>query len=130
MPSNEDKQLIAGAASFSGPIPPPNILESYEHILPGSADRIIIMAEEQARHRQRLEKDIITSNITNERSGMWLAFILTLLFMSFGAYLILNNKETAGYFAVFGPVVFHTGNYIYNKKREVQHSKNAEKNIT
>lgn len=32
-------------ATFKGPIPPPNILQGYENISPGFADRIIGMAE-------------------------------------------------------------------------------------
>ena len=31
--------------SFSGPLPPPEIIEKYESILPGAADRIIRLAE-------------------------------------------------------------------------------------
>ena len=35
-------------ASFSGPIPPPNILAGYNAIEPGLADRIMKMAEHQS----------------------------------------------------------------------------------
>jgi len=108
------------SVTFSGPLPSPSILSGYEDILPGSADRIITMAEEQISHRQSLEQSVIRSNIHNEKTGMWLAFLLTLLLMLFGAYLILNDKNTVGYFAVFGPIIFHAGNYIYNKRKESQ----------
>ena len=42
--------------SFSGPLPPPNVLSAYEDLLPGAADRIITMAEKQLEHRMYLEK--------------------------------------------------------------------------
>ena len=44
---NETKKVIAEViqGEFSGPIPPPSIIEGYERVLPGSADRIITMAE-------------------------------------------------------------------------------------
>ena len=113
----EARMMIA--SSFSGPLPPPNVLRGYEGVLPGSADRIISMAEKQLSHRHDVEARIVKSNLRNESVGMWLSFILTMALMGFGFYLIINDKETAGYFLVFGPVVFHGINYIYNKKREV-----------
>ncbi len=115
------------SASFSGPLPPPNILSGYEKVLPGSADRIIKMAETQIAHRQGLEKEVIKSNIKNEKVGMWLAFSLTVLLLLIGFYLILNEKDgVVAYLLVFGPVVFHAGNYIYNKKREKEIESESE----
>lgn len=38
-------------SEFSGPIPPPSIIKGYEDILPGTAERIVAMAENQAKHR-------------------------------------------------------------------------------
>lgn len=40
---------------FSGPLPPPEVLNGYENTLRGSADRIIRMAERQQNHHLRLE---------------------------------------------------------------------------
>ncbi|MBI1739603.1 MAG: DUF2335 domain-containing protein [Acidobacteriales bacterium] len=48
---------------FSGPLPHPEDLAKYEQVLPGSADRIIRMAERQAEHRQNLEKTVVLSNV-------------------------------------------------------------------
>jgi uncharacterized membrane protein len=51
----EIKSIVHAAAveeQFSGPIPHPNILESYNRILPGAAERILSMAEEEQKHRQ------------------------------------------------------------------------------
>ncbi len=42
------------ALSYSGPIPPPAMLEEYNRIVPGSADRILRMAEDQTTHRHAL----------------------------------------------------------------------------
>jgi len=110
-------------ARFEGPIPHPIILEGYERVLPGAADRILTMAENQAQHRQQMESSVVQSNITHERVGMNYAFILTLLLMGTGFYLIINDKDTAGYFAIFGPVVFSAASYVYSKFREREVSK-------
>ena len=42
-------------ASFSGPIPPPTVLEGYERIIPGAAERILAMAEADAKHQRDIE---------------------------------------------------------------------------
>ncbi len=68
--SNGDQQaeLVSvehRVSSFSGPIPPPEVLAQYESISPGFASRIISMAEIQSSHRQELEKESVRG-ITND----------------------------------------------------------------
>ncbi len=41
---------------FLGPIPPPKVLEDYEKIAPGSAEKIISMAMKEIDHRHAQEK--------------------------------------------------------------------------
>lgn len=100
---------------FSGPIPPPQILLKYEEASRGAANRIISMAENQAAHRRELESKVLTSNIHNERLGMYFAFILTLTLMVLGTYLLMNDKAVEGFIAIFAPAIFQAGNYIYNR---------------
>jgi uncharacterized membrane protein len=42
--------------AFVGPIPPPDVMEEYNRVLPGAAERILAMAENQLAHRQRVER--------------------------------------------------------------------------
>jgi len=41
---------------YQGPITPPELLRQYDEIVPGAADRILEMAEEQSKHRQSCER--------------------------------------------------------------------------
>ncbi len=50
--------------TFSGPLPPPEILKRFDKVVPCTAERIIKMAEEQSAHRRELEKRVIDSDIT------------------------------------------------------------------
>lgn len=61
---------------FSGPIPPPNIISGYEKILPGSADRILTMAEKQSEHRQQMEKKMIEAEARDSLLGIISGFVL------------------------------------------------------
>lgn len=83
-------ELHISARRWSGPLPDPRDLERYDAILPGLADRVVAQWERQSTHRQGIEKDVVGSNIANERRGQWLAFaifVLGLLF-AFGLFWI------------------------------------------
>lgn len=78
------------------------------------------MAENQSQHRQNIEGKVISSNIRNERTAMFLSFVLTGGFAIIGAILLFFDKQVAGYISLFGPSFFHAGNYVYRKYIEKQ----------
>src|SRR5438128_2321125 len=41
---------------YPSPIPPPEILEQYERIIPGASQRFLALVEQQTEHRQGLER--------------------------------------------------------------------------
>lgn len=47
--------LNASVAISQSPWPPPDIIERYETISPGSAERLIRLVEQEAEHRRALE---------------------------------------------------------------------------
>ena len=72
------KQYVAEViqSEFRGPIPPPSIIKGYEEVLPGSADRIIKMAEKQMSHRQDMESVMVHSESRDGLLGVLFAFML------------------------------------------------------
>lgn len=85
--------------SFAGPIPPPQVLKGYEDILPGSADRILTMAENQQQHRLKIEDKAITSQAENSKRGQIFAFIVFILCTFIGlAFAYFDMKTFAGVF--------------------------------
>jgi len=123
---NRQVNKIVTREFFEGPIPHPSILSRYEQIFPGAAKQILEMAERQSAHRQKLEAEIVHSDITNEKRGMNYSLIITLALLLIGAMLLILGKDTAGYFSLFGPSVFHAGNYIYKKLTEDKQLKDKE----
>jgi uncharacterized membrane protein len=101
--------------AFSGPLPPPAILNKYDE---KTRTVIVEMAHQQSTHRQGIELAVISSNIRNERAGMFIAATLTVVMMLGGMWLVANDKEATGLLVTFIPVLFHAGNYIYNKTQE------------
>ena len=62
--------------SFSGPIPHPEILHGYDAIVPGAAERILTMAEDDAKHQRVIEMAALDAAKAEVRLGQWLGFII------------------------------------------------------
>lgn len=78
LPENKP-HIIGKSIEFSGPLPPPIYLEQYDRILPGAAERILAMAEQQSAHRRALEVEVVKSGIVNSRRGLLCGFIIGLV---------------------------------------------------
>ena len=99
--------LNVRGSSFSGPIPPPNIIKGYEEILPGSADRIIAMAENQSKHRQKMEEIKFRSESRDGLLGIIFAFVLGISCIIVAAIIVILVPKSAG--AIFGSLLGITG---------------------
>ena len=83
-------------SAYSGPLPPPEMLQAYEAIAPGFANRIIAMAETQSNHRMELERTILPHREKLPGRGQIFAFILGLFGLACGAYCAVNGQPWAG----------------------------------
>ncbi len=63
------------------------MLESYEKIVAGSADRILRMAEKEQDHRIDWENTALKGNISIQKRGQNLGFLISLISISVGAFL-------------------------------------------
>lgn len=71
---------------FSGPIAHPRHMREYEEILPGSAERIIAMAEKAQSHNQAMENKIIDGTIKISAQAMYLGFLALLILIGGAIY--------------------------------------------
>ncbi|MEI6533555.1 MAG: DUF2335 domain-containing protein [Candidatus Roizmanbacteria bacterium] len=109
---------IIESTYFAGPLPHPYILKKYEEILPGCADRIIKMAEDQSKHRMGLEKEVVGSNIMNEKIGMFVGFVMSIIVIATSTYLVSVNKSIEGFIGYGSMMVLYTYNYASQKRKE------------
>lgn len=87
-----------------GPLPPPDILEAYDRVVPNGADRIMALAERQSQHRQDMEAKVIDGNVWAQRFGVIATFTLTFTAMILGALLVFLGKN-----AYFGSLLSFAG---------------------
>jgi uncharacterized membrane protein len=59
--------IQVATAHYQGPIPPPSILEGFDRIVPGAAQRLIQLAEDESKHRRELEVRTMEANIAAQR---------------------------------------------------------------
>ncbi len=114
LPPNEQAQIIRGITQtieISGPIPSPELLEGYEKILPGLADRIIVMAETELSHTHRMQKETLALehqvqdredkqlhyNHTYKMLGQVLAFLAIALILGLAAFLAWIGNPLFGF---------------------------------
>lgn len=101
--------------SFSGPIPHPRIMAGYEQVLPGSADRILKMAERQQEHRFGLEKTSVESQQKSNTRGQVFGFILSFLVIIGGIVLLLLGMPILGVCLMAGMICLLAGLFIGGK---------------
>lgn len=131
------------SAYWEGPLPPPTALGQYDDILPGSAERIMRMAEAQAEHRIEQEQhssqqeDVRvqtegTAVIGDSRRGyigLIFGFILSLLIISLGAYSIIWGNPWVGVAAIGINIAGLAGVFVYGtnaRRRERERRASAD----
>lgn len=78
LPSRQQtsQQIVQVTEQFSGPLPPPDVLERYNQIAPDAANRIIAMAEQETGHRRNMEQIIVSNEYREARMGQVCAVII------------------------------------------------------
>ena len=92
----QGQTFLTELRASSGPLPPPEVLAGYDRIVPGAAERIISMAENQARHRQQIEKIAIESDSKDARLGLYFGLTIGLVAVIGGVTCIMSGHEVGG----------------------------------
>ena len=85
------------AVQFQGPLPPPELLKGYDDILPGSANRILTMAEGEQTHRHGMEERSMKYGASIAVIGQLFGFLLALTILGGAMYLLATGKNIAGF---------------------------------
>lgn len=74
LPPQVQQQVISiiQAQHWSGPIPSPDALEKYEKVIPGSANRLLQLAEKEQAHRHSMDRESLSTKARDVRRGQYL----------------------------------------------------------
>ena len=84
---------LAQITQYRGALVPASALREYEDLVPGAANRVFSLLEDQARHRMSLEKSVITSSIGHERLGILCGLAIALVGIGGAIFLIHDGKS-------------------------------------
>jgi uncharacterized membrane protein len=104
----------------TGPIPAPAEIGEYERILPGSADRIIRMAEKEQAHRHQIESRGQRHRLGITFVGQLFAFLMGMSGIAGGVYLVKSDKPITGFGVFFTSLATLVGVFFYNRRRTTQ----------
>ena len=111
-PPNPPKHVAPNGAPFTqevihvqqehhGPLPDPRTLEQYNSIIPGAAERILVMAEQNARHAIEMDKEILEAQIvvaqqnhTEATKGQFFGIIGVLAMAAVASYALWRGYPT------------------------------------
>ena len=109
-------QSQAVLTAYSGPLPPPEILEKYKEIYPDAPAIIFDTFKKQSEHRMSLEKKVINAGSLNSTLGIIFGFIISLIVTIGGIFLLYNKIDLPGYTTLIFGLGSLVGIFIYGKK--------------
>ena len=117
IPDDENKkeatEILSGitiseylSQSYSGPLPPADEMAQYEETLPGSANRIIAMTENQNKHRIEMEKIDLPIQHEQFKRGQIFSLIIGVFGLSVTTVLALFGHDVVA--AIIGTITIGT----------------------
>ena len=110
---------VVETSVHQGPLPSPRQFGEYNAILPGSADRILSMAEKEQANRHQWERRHLIGDVVTNIVQLFLGFLLSLALIGGAVYCAANSPWVAGLLvgaSAFGLVgAFIKGKRLFGK---------------
>lgn len=111
------QNVVLAQQQYSGPIPPASELIKYNEACENAADRIITMAEKQAKHRQDMEKAELESRLTTVKFSMICSTLCVIVLSGVIIYAVYKEATGTAIAACIGAIATVAGIFIYHKKK-------------
>ena len=120
LPEEERSLIYQKLEIYQGDLPHPKILEGYNELYPDAAKRIIENGIAETEHRRDMERRYLNANIWAHNLGQVLGFVIAVLIIVGGIYLILKDHQVSGSIlsgvSALGVIGMFTRNKSGNKK--------------
>lgn len=110
-PTLKQEKLLTMHKGYQGPIPSPEFMQNYAKIDPSFPDRIFKLTKDNLNHQytHQNKMDVL------QFCGWASATIITLTAMGLGTYLLMNDKDLAGFSFLIGSALPSIMIYFTNK---------------
>lgn len=79
IPSQQVSVRTETSVQWQGPLPPPEVLDKFNSVIPDGAARIMTMAEKEQAHRISIESQGVAANVNEARRGQLMGAVLSAL---------------------------------------------------
>ncbi|MDR0368014.1 MAG: DUF2335 domain-containing protein [Bacteroidales bacterium] len=117
------RQIVAASQHYSGPIPDPESLAKYEQIMPGAAERILRMAENEAKNRHKNENRLTKSYLITTILGIIFAFSSVVLICGLVYYALKCGFGTEAAGIAVGAIASVAGVFMFFKRSNRKNEK-------
>jgi uncharacterized membrane protein len=105
------------------------MMARFNDVIPNGADRIVVMAEKQQAHRHDLESAVVKGNVHAQALGQLYAFLLSLVTILGGIWLIGHDKTVSGLVAIIGALATLAGVFVYARVEQAREREQKRKEI-
>jgi len=113
----EAAAVLSAVQYFAGPLPPPQVLEGYNQAVPGLADRIVTMAEDEGRHRREKERRHQEHDSKVELRGQIFGFSIAICSFVIAGILIALDRPLYGLIPLVTAVGGLSGLFVWAKSK-------------
>ena len=111
-------QSLQVTTAYEGPLPSPEIMKGFENVLPGSAERILKMAEKEQDNRHTCDRRIVNMHFLATVLGMVFA-ISSVAIISYLVYLCIeNHMDTTASVLGGGSMAAVAGVFIWFRRQK------------
>lgn len=115
-PVDKETTVIAQQSFYQGQLPPPEMMEHYQAIIPNLPERIVTMAEKEQSHRHLNESKSRKGIIRSTYVGMVFAFLSVLVISAIVVYAFFLGYATQGATIATGVIVGLAGVFLFRRQ--------------
>ncbi len=110
--------MIRTEERFSGPLPHPEHFKKYNQIVPGSANRLLKMAEDDLNHIHSMQKSQMIIEAIATIGGLIIGGAIAIVSLVGSGYLILQGHDAAGALLGTGALTSLVGIFVYGRRSQ------------
>lgn len=92
------------SVTYRGRLPIASQFKAFNDAVPGTGERLTAMAERDQQHLHRMEEKALQGDLSRSMLGLIFAFVLAVILVAGGIYLLANGHSTEGYLTGGTPI--------------------------